>query len=75
MSKTHQVTFDFEDFNTSTRRGPGPRKHEMVTAHKDIDGGVFVRGDRGCSKTCPDVRGALLSYLGGRELLSFREFN
>lgn len=73
MSK-HEATVDYEDFNTSTRRGPGARKHDLVTVHKDVDGGVFVTGPKGCSKTRQTTRDAIVSYLGGRDLLSFREF-
>lgn len=71
---TYQAAIDFEDFNTSTRRGPGPRKHDLVTVRRDVSGGVYVTGAMGCSKTFPEVRDAIKAYLGGRELLAYREF-
>jgi len=63
------VTFDYEDFNTTTRRNHDTRKHGTATVHKDPDGGVYLFGDLGCSKTKEDVRNALIDLLGGRRLL------
>jgi hypothetical protein len=68
------VTFDYEDFNTSTRRSKDCRKHGDVEVRNDIDGSVYVVGSMGCSKSRPDVHDALVDYLGGRQLLAYRCF-
>jgi hypothetical protein len=70
---TRHFDISFDDFNNSTRRGPGMRMHETVQVRDDVDGGVFVRGIFGCGKTCPDERTAIKAYLGGRDLIFFGE--
>ncbi len=71
MTKYFDISFD--DFNTSTRRGPGLRKHETVQVRADVDGGVYVRGLFGCGKTKENVRDAIDAYLGGRDLICYGE--
>ncbi len=70
---TRYFDISFDDFNTSTRRGPGMRKHETVQLRADVDGGVYVRGIFGCGKTCADERAAINAYLGGRDLICYGE--
>jgi hypothetical protein len=70
-----QVTFDYEDFNTSTRRDTDCRKHGIADVCKASEGGVYIYGHLGCGKTRPNVREALIAYLGGRCLLAHRVFD
>ena len=72
MTKT--ITFDYNDFNTSTRRNADVRKHGDAIVKKDVAGGVYISGPLGCGKTCADTHAALIAYLGGRELLAHRLF-
>jgi len=70
------VTFDYEDFNTSTRRDADCRKHGMAEIRQDAFGdGVFIVGSFGCGKCRKDVGEALKEYLGGRRLLAYRVFD
>jgi len=69
------VTFDYEDFNTSTRRDTDCRKHGMAEICQAAEGGVYIYGDMGCGKTRPTVSEALIAYLGGRRLLAHRVFD
>lgn len=64
------VAFTYNDANTSTRRSHDVRKYGIASIKQDPDGGVYIVGDLGCSKTRPTVHEALIEYLGGRELLS-----
>ncbi len=70
-----QVTFDYEDFNTSTRRDTDCRRHGIAKVCKSTEGGVYIYGDMGCGKTRPTIGEALIAYLGGRVLLAFRIYN
>lgn len=75
-----QVTFDYEDFNTSTRRDTDTRKHGVaeVRAATEIDGqggGVYIWGTLGCGKVRATVSEALTAYLGGRRLLAHRIYD
>ena len=70
--KTVQVTFDYEDFNTSTRRDTDMRRHGMAEVKQATGGGVYVWGSLGCGKTRDSVGDALNEYLGGRTLLAYR---
>jgi hypothetical protein len=70
-----QVTFDYEDFNTSTRRDTDTRKHGIADVCKASEGGVYIYGSMGCGKTRPTIREALIAYLGGRNLLAHRVFD
>lgn len=70
--KTVQVTFDYEDFNTSTRRDTDVRRHGMAEVKQAAGGGVYVWGSLGCGKTRDNVGDALNAYLGGRTLLAYR---
>lgn len=74
MRKIH-VTFDYEDFNTSTRRDTDVRRHGMAEVCKSTEGGVYIWGDLGCGKTRSNVGDALVAYLGGRILLAYRIFD
>lgn len=69
------VTFDYEDFNTSTRRDTDTRKHGMADIRHAAEGGVYIYGDMGCGKTRSTVSEALIAYLGGRRLLAHRIFD
>jgi DNA replication protein DnaC len=71
MPLTKQVTFDFEDFNTSTRRDTDTRKHGIAEI-RNTDDGVYIYGSMGCGKTRANVGDALTAYLGGRTLLAYR---
>lgn len=73
--RTLQVTFDYEDFNTSTRRNTDTRKHDMAEVREASGGGVYIWGSLGCGKTRDTVRDALIAYLGGRSLLAHRVFD
>jgi hypothetical protein len=76
MMNTYTITFDYEDFNTTTSRSHDTRSHGTATVHTDAFGeGVYIMGKMGCGKTRQEVRDALVAYLGGRRLLSFRVFN
>jgi DNA replication protein DnaC len=76
MKKTLTVTFDYEDFNTSTRRTADCRKHGVAEIRHDAFGeGVFISGSLGCGKTRKDVGEALKEYLGGRRLLAWCIFD
>ena len=70
-----QVTFDYEDFNMSTRRDTDCRRHGVADVRKAAEGGVYIYGDMGCGKTRPTVGEALIAYLGGRRLLSHRIYD
>lgn len=74
MTRTLQVTFDYEDFNTSTRRDTDTRKHDMAEV-RSTEGGVYIYGALGCGKTRSNVGDALIAYLGGRRLLAHRVFD
>jgi hypothetical protein len=68
------VTFDYNDFNTTTRRDFDTRKHGSAYVIKTIDG-IAIKGDMGYSKIRESVQEALKEYLGGRQLLAFRVFD
>ena len=70
-----QVTFDYEDFNTSTRRDTDTRKHGVAEVREDSAGGFYIYGDMGCGKTRNNVSDALTAYLGGRRLLAHRIYD
>lgn len=70
-----QVTFSYEDFNNSTRRDTDTRKHDMAEVREASGGGVYIWGALGCGKTRDNVGDALVAYLGGRTLLSYRIWN
>ena len=67
-----KVTFDYEDFNSSTRRDADTRRHDMAEVKPAAGGGVYIWGSLGCGKTKDNIREALLAYLGGRHLLAYR---
>jgi len=67
MNKT--VDFSYEEFNTTTRRDANTRAHGRATIKQDPDGGLYLVGSLGCSKTRPDIQQALHAYLGGRQLI------
>ena len=69
---TPAVDFDYEDFNTTTRRDTDTRKHGLAEIRQDASGGVYIYGALGCGKTRETVQDALIAYLGGRELLRYR---
>ena len=66
------VDFDYEDFNTTTRRDTDTRKHGLAEIRQDASGGVYIYGALGCGKTRDTVQEALIAYLGGRVLLRHR---
>jgi hypothetical protein len=66
----NEVTFDYNDFNNSTRRDTDCRKHGIATVRHD-DLGFYIVGDMGCGKNGATVADALRHYLGGRELLAY----
>jgi len=70
-----QVSFDYEDFNTTTRRDADTRKHGVAEVRESTEGGVYIYGNMGCGKTRPTVSEALIAYLGGRRLLSHRIYD
>ena len=70
-----QVTFDYEDFNTSTRRDTDVRRHGIAKVCKDSEGKMYIFGDLGCGKSRDDVGDALIAYLGGRQLLAYRVYD
>lgn len=72
--KTIKVTFDYEDFNTSTRRDTDVRRHDIAEV-KSTEGGVYIWGSLGCGKTRSNVGDALVAYLSGRTLLAYRVWN
>ncbi len=69
------VTFDYEDFNTTTRRDADTRKHGTAEVREATGGGVYIFGSFGCGKTRDTVSEALVAYLGGRQLLAHRVYN
>lgn len=70
------VTFDYNDFNTTTNRNADCRKHGTAEIRTDAFGdGVYIFGQMGCGKTRRDIGEAIRAYLGGRELLSYRVFD
>tara|TARA_R110000868_G_scaffold168140_1_gene402725 strand:+ start:903 stop:1127 length:225 start_codon:yes stop_codon:yes gene_type:complete len=73
--RTIQVTFDYKDFNTSTRRDTDTRRHALAEVREASGGGVYIWGSLGCGKTRDNVREALIAYLGGRQLLAHRVFD
>ena len=72
--QTITVTFDYEDFNTTTRRDADMRRHDSADVHRCAEG-VYIYGNLGCGKTRVNVHEALIAYLGGRRLLAHRVFD
>ena len=72
--KMNTVTFDYNDFNTTTSRSNTTRKHGSAYVVKTVDG-IAIKGDMGYSKIRNSVHEAMREYLGGRELISFRVFD